>query len=504
MRYQFRLALMPFLTFAVPAMPCQGEDRTEKESIAVLERLGARFMPNDEGEIISVTLVGPQVTDAHLRYVADIHTVVECNLFFTNTTGTGLTELRRLPLLKSLKLCGTSFTSRHIGNIIAFPKLEKLCISHIDSMQGASRILSSEQIASRRRLSLRDEDLIPLAKLLNLQTLQIDGMPITGKCMRPFSDRNRFQDQGPFDAKKRLQRLSLPNTAISDEGLKTISEIQSLRNLGLYKTQITDEGVEHLIKLGNLTKLELNGTRVTDKGARTLGALRNLRILNLDRRISNSTVEILQKALPWTTIKKHPYFDETLKPEEGEKVVSFRYTMAVGFLGVIGVQLDVEHGRVVWVDLGSLSEDASPPMDSTLQFVGDLHDVRSVGLAETRTTDAGIRHLRGLKKIEEIDLKGTLVTDEGLSVLSGLKTLETVLLDATSVTDKGVAKLTTLPLLRTMALYGCKNVTDKSLEPLSKLKKLEAIDLSYTGISPAGVERLRKALPKTRIVYKDE
>jgi hypothetical protein len=64
-------------------------------------------------------------------------------------------------------------------------------------------------------------------------------------------------------------------------------------------------------------------------------------------------------------------------------------------------------------------------------------------------TDAGLKHLRGLKSLRLLDLTRSRVTDAGLKHLRGLTNLECLILNDTQVTDAGRRALQkVLPRLR--------------------------------------------------------
>jgi len=64
-----------------------------------------------------------------------------------------------------------------------------------------------------------------------------------------------------------------------------------------------------------------------------------------------------------------------------------------------------------------------------------------LGLHQTRVTDAGLEHLKGLTKLRYLHLDYTKVTDAGLEHLKGLTSLTELDIHNTKVTDEGVKKL---------------------------------------------------------------
>ncbi len=105
-------------------------------------------------------------------------------------------------------------------------------------------------------------------------------------------------------------------------------------------------------------------------------------------------------------------------------------------------------------DLGELEEldlsrqatdyDPSPSVnplgDKVLDHVAGLTRLKSLGLAGTGITDAGLAKLANLKALEMLDLDGTLVSNAGLDALVGLKGLKTLRVEKTRVTRKGATR----------------------------------------------------------------
>lgn len=115
-----------------------------------------------------------------------------------------------------------------------------------------------------------------------------------------------------------------------------------------------------------------------------------------------------------------------------------------------------------------------------------------------RITDAGLRHLTGLRRLQELRLSRTKVTDDGLDSLSNMRQLKSLHLEETALTDDGLAKLAHLQQLEELWLLDTA-VTDAGVEHLAKLRSLRELDLTWTQVTPQGVERLRTALPDCEI-----
>ena len=76
--------------------------------------------------------------------------------------------------------------------------------------------------------------------------------------------------------KNQLLWLNVGRTKITDEGLKTISQLSNITQLNIERTNIRDEGLAHLTTLAQLTQLNIIGNEITDEGLNHLSKLPGL------------------------------------------------------------------------------------------------------------------------------------------------------------------------------------------------------------------------------------
>ncbi|MGD9680176.1 MAG: protein kinase [Candidatus Obscuribacterales bacterium] len=80
----------------------------------------------------------------------------------------------------------------------------------------------------------------------------------------------------------RIRALYLGGTLISDAGLVDLaSHMRSLSILRLPDTRVSDSGIKNIGLLKDLTELDLRGCNITDGGLKHLSSLKNLRVLDL-------------------------------------------------------------------------------------------------------------------------------------------------------------------------------------------------------------------------------
>ena len=92
----------------------------------------------------------------------------------------------------------------------------------------------------------------------------------------------------------------------------------------------------------------------------------------------------------------------------------------------------------------------------------------SLFLANSKITDAGLAHLKGLENLKSLNLVWTKITDAGLAHLKGLSKLENLDLGATNLTDAGLVHLKGLTNLQELGLNRCNLITDAGLKSLKK------------------------------------
>jgi uncharacterized membrane protein len=93
--------------------------------------------------------------------------------------------------------------------------------------------------------------------------------------------------------------LDLARTTITDEHLKTIGQLLSLRRLNVQNTAISDLGIMALAPLPELQYLNLVGTNISDKGLKDLSDVKSLRKIYVYQTVvTHSGIDELLTALP--------------------------------------------------------------------------------------------------------------------------------------------------------------------------------------------------------------
>jgi hypothetical protein len=138
-----------------------------------------------------------------------------------------------------------------------------------------------------------DAGLKELKGLNNLNVLVLNNTQVTDAGLKELKGLNN------------LEILSLDGTKVTDAGLKELKGLKNLTRLYLKETKVTDAGLKELKELKNLERLDLSGTKVTDAGLKELKGLNNLRLLDLrGSKVTDDGVTQLRDALPDCQIDK--------------------------------------------------------------------------------------------------------------------------------------------------------------------------------------------------------
>ena len=200
-------------------------------AVAGLEDLvefGVRCQLNEQHQVTSVALSGPEINDEHLQRLdpARLKAVIALDLRDASITDDGLEQIVRLAGLKRLNLAGTAVT---------------------------------------------DDGIQTISRLAGLKTLLVSSPEVTDDGLETIAGLSQ------------LEELNLVGTSVTDQGLKHLAKLKSLTSLAISGAGVTDSGLKVVVAgCPGLLRLELAGTRVSDKGLDELRKLKTLETLNLN------------------------------------------------------------------------------------------------------------------------------------------------------------------------------------------------------------------------------
>jgi Leucine-rich repeat (LRR) protein len=252
-----------------------------------------------------------------------------------------------------------------------------------------------------------DLDLRRLAKLSALTTLDLSLTRVTDQGMQELKNlpgveelNLRFAeyvtDEGLSALKnwKKLKRLVLHGTKVSDTALEHISGISSLESLDLGSVMLTDVALERLTVLPNLKALTIGGNELGDAGLQALRQMPGLTYLDLSgRQGTDSNV--------WTI---------SMSDVGLEAVLTLSKLQELRF-GCTSIGVGIEGARFATVSMMGIT----PRWLEKMKSLKELKRLQLQGC--DRIDDSAVATLATYPSLEELDLKGTAVTEKGLAAL---------------------------------------------------------------------------------------
>lgn len=363
----------------------------------------------------------PALSDAGLRYIAGIESLVELDLSRTSLKGFGLGYLSGLSKLQTLNLSRCHWLTDDAAKYLE--QLKQVRCLRLDgtSNQWANDDFwrSNIQVNTDSRYwrehtdrslgelrgGISDAGLSHVAKLDQLQELSLAVTRVSDAGIQQLAELHH------------LERLDLSRTGITDQALKHVAKLKRLKSLQLNFVCISDEGLKQIAKLPSLEELELRVSNISADGIRHLRELHSLRKLDLSRnRMNEKTVEALMdlKNLQELDISGYPHsFSDLLAFANANQQMDLKQVLIASGLGRVDRQ-----NRLVHLNLCKLQR------ENELVLLRQFEHLESLDFRDSNLTDAGLRHLTVLTKLKYLNLVGTLVTDDGLRQLSGLTNLE--------------------------------------------------------------------------------
>lgn len=256
-----------------------------------------------------------------------------------------------------------------------------------------------------------DTDLRKIAKLPTLTHLDLSLTHISDQGMQELKNlpgvvelNLRFAeyvtDEGLAAIKgwRKLKRLDVRGTKISDTTLDHIAGIVTLEALNAGSTMLTDSGLERLAPLVNLKELTIGGNELGDAGLQALRQLPGLTYLDLSgRQGTDSNV--------WTI---------SMSDKGLEALLTLKDLRELRF-GCTSLGVGIEGTRFATVSAMSVSARWLERMKAFTK----LERLQLQGC--DRVDDAAAPILASFPLLRELDLKGTAVTDKGLATLRAAK-----------------------------------------------------------------------------------
>lgn len=369
---------------------------------------------------------------------------------------------------------------------------------------------------SRGKSKPMDSCMKHLAHLTGLRMLNLRGSPITTRGMISLR------------GMKALERIYLPSGA-TNSTVKFLHVFPNLKAVYIGPNRIKDLGLTQFEGLDRLEELELGGELLTNDGLRNLRHLRSLRYLLLWGPFSDEGIVHLQAmpSLRTVRISTEQFGDagmQALSRVPNLQAISAHWMKEITDRGVDHLtqmknlkKLDIASARITARSVGTLARIASleeinfgskPFTDAQVAPLSALKNLKSLWIA-ARTgsplTDKTLMMLQGLENLESLTIGGEF-TDEGLMILGTmhkLKKLNFILasLRNNKVTNRGLAHLGGLGNLEYLSMGNIENCTLSGLGalPLDKVKAIKIGDIKqdYKGMNLSGMTSLEDLIITT-------
>jgi internalin A len=256
-----------------------------------------------------------------------------------------------------------------------------------------------------------DTDLRKLLQLPSLSYLDLSLTRITDQGMLELKNAPGIVDLNLYFAEyvtdeglaaikdwKKLKRLNLHGTKVSDTTLEHISGITTLEAVNVGSAMITDVGIERLVSLPNLKELTMGGNELGDAGLQALRQIPALTYLDLSgRQGTDSNI--------WAISISDVGLDAVLTLKELRELRFGCTSKGIGIEGARFATVSTMDVSVRWLE--------------KMKALSKLEKLKLQGCS--RVDDEAVRALIALPNLREMDLKGTSITEKGLAALRAAK-----------------------------------------------------------------------------------
>ncbi|MEP6619742.1 MAG: hypothetical protein ABJE47_10510 [bacterium] len=287
-----------------------------------------------------------------------------------------------------------------------------------------------------------------------------------------------------------LQHLDLSGTAITDRGLEVLQELSELQTIALTMTHVTDAGVRHLERCDELERVNLMWTRTGDGALRALAGKQRLHSFM-------SGVSVTDRGLPY--LHEWPVFKQWQGGTPKMALLSYdsepNRLLLRGLFTDRGMQqmreLDGLFGLNIGdSDLGITSAALAPlvslpnlgwlaahPQDDWMPYIAEMPKLRFLGAQDTPASDDGFEALSKSQSIEYIWGRScSNLRRRGFLALANMPALRGLAVSCANVDDIGVSAFPSFPALKELMPM---DVPDNGFRHIGKCTQLESLVMMY-------------------------
>jgi serine/threonine protein kinase len=280
-------------------------------------------------------------------------------------------------------------------------------------------------------------------------------------------------------AKLPLTNLTLTNCFISDEDMKYLAKIDTLRTINLTRSGVGDKGIAKL-KNRPITEITLRSLPITDACIDSLATMNLHKVSFEETGITNAGYEKISKikTIDWLNISA------TKGTADGliylAAMPKLREVHAgTGPFGLQGVK------NLSKLKLRVFSAESDKTFDDVClnTVFKQWPKLEVLHIDNTSISAEGLKNIGKLHYLKSLSLNTNGLKDDALKPLKDLPNLENLNVSLNAITDKTAEFLVTLPRLRYVDVSHCA-ITQKGLEVLKK-RKINYLEVTVSGQSEA-------------------
>lgn len=327
--------------------------------------------------------------------------------------------------------------------------------------------------------AITDEQLVALEKLSNLELLFLSRTKITGasfkhiaklkKLRKLYLYKLQFDEESFADLArtKNLVELHLGNNAYGDVAAEHLSKIPSLEEIKC-EWKLSAKGLEYLANMDRLIRVNLYG-EVTDEGIKSLSGMKSLKYLWFIR--SDVTDEHIRVLKNNNTLESLRFSSPHVSSEVFETLVTIPNLKTLAFSNVRPEQdfdsrwhLLAELEQLTYLDVTGirLSKKHLEPFEK-------LRNLRQLEIECPNVVDKALgQAMAGMKNLDEVHITAvTSITDKEIKKIAALPKLSILSIDETQITDDGLMAFANKPYLAELYI-GSELLSNDAFERLGK------------------------------------